>query len=224
MMNDVMAAIALRRTQSLTAIVHKEVERMILSGELRPGDRINEQALATRLGVSRGPVREALRAIERGGLLTSVVNQGVFVREIPDDEAIEIYEVRAVVFGFICERLAGRLTKEQQRKLNALVSEMDKAVERADSASYYRLNLEFHDTILDFAEHGRAKQIYESLIKETHLLRQSALASQARMRESNDEHAAIVAAMTAGDSEGARRLAEQHGHGGKRRWLETRNQ
>jgi DNA-binding GntR family transcriptional regulator len=224
MMNDVMAAIALRRTQSLAAIVHREVERMILSGELRPGDRINEQALAGRLGVSRGPIREALRSIERGGLLTSVVNQGVFVREIADDEAVEIYDVRAVVFGFICERLAGRLTKDQKQTLDRLVGEMDGAIERSDSASYYRLNLKFHDTILDFAEHGRAKQIYESLIKETHLLRQSALSSPERMRESNDEHAAIVAALTAGDGEAARRLAEQHGHGGKRRWLETKNQ
>ena len=83
-MTDVMTAIALRRTQSLTAIVHREVERMILSGELKPGQRVNEQALAGRLGVSRGPIREALRALERSGLLTSVVNQGVFVREIAD--------------------------------------------------------------------------------------------------------------------------------------------
>ncbi len=112
-MTDVMAAIALRRTQSLTAIVHREVERMILSGELKPGERINEQGLALRLGVSRGPVREALRSLERSGLLTSVVNQGVFVREIADQEAAEIYDVRAVVFGFVCERLAGRINAEQ---------------------------------------------------------------------------------------------------------------
>jgi DNA-binding GntR family transcriptional regulator len=223
-MNDVMTAIALRRTQSLTAIVHQEIERMILSGELKPGDRINEQALAGKLGVSRGPIREALRAIERAGLLTSVVNQGVFVREIADDEAAEIYDVRAVVFGFICERLAGRMTSKQQQTLEHLVAKMNAAIDREDGAEYYRLNLQFHDAILEFAEHQRARQTYESLIKETHLLRRSALSSPARMRESNDEHAALVAAMAAGDAATARRLAEQHGHGGKRRWLETKNQ
>lgn len=222
-MNDVAAAIALRRTQSLTAIVQGEVERMVLSGELKAGERINEQALATKLGVSRGPIREAARALERAGLLTSVVNQGVFVRQISEEEAKEIYDVRSVVFGFICKHLAGRITAEQTQALEALVAEMDGAIERSDSSAYYQLNLRFHDTIADFAKHGRARQTYEALIKETHLLRQSSLVEPAKMRESNSEHAAIVAAIAAGDGETARHLAEAHAHGGKRRWLEAKD-
>jgi DNA-binding GntR family transcriptional regulator len=222
-MNDVAAAIALRRARSLTAIVQGEVERMILSGELKAGERINEQALATRLGVSRGPIREASRALERAGLLTSVVNQGVFVRQIDEEEAREIYDVRSVVFGFICHRLAARIAPEQTRTLEALIAEMDAAIEARDSAAYYRLNLHFHDTIVAFAGHGRAGQTYEALIKETQLLRQSSLVEPAKMRESNSEHAAIVAAITAGDGETARRLAEAHAQGGKRRWLEAKN-
>jgi DNA-binding GntR family transcriptional regulator len=223
-MSDVMTAIALRRTQSLTGIVQKEIERMILSGELVAGERINEQALAGRLGVSRGPIREATRALEKAGLLTSVLNQGVFVRRIADDEAAEIYDVRAVLFGFVCHRLAGRINPEQKRALEALVNEMEKTIERGDSSLYYRLNLQFHASILDFAEHARARQTYESLIKETHLLRQSALSAAFRMRQSNAEHAAILNAIAAGDAETARRLGEAHGHGGKRRWLETKTQ
>ena len=220
-MNDAAAAIALRRTQSLTAIVQGEVERMILSGELKAGERINEQALANRLGVSRGPVREAARALERAGLLTAVVNQGVFVRQITEEEAKEIYDVRSVVFGFICHRLAGRITAERTQALEALIARMDETIEQRDSAAYYQLNLRFHETIVAFAEHGRARQTYEALIKETHLLRQSSLVEPARMRESNSEHAAIVAAIAAGDGETARRLAEAHAQGGKRRWLEA---
>jgi DNA-binding GntR family transcriptional regulator len=220
-MNDAAAAIALRRTQSLTAIVQGEVERMILSGELKAGERINEQALANKLGVSRGPVREAARALERAGLLTAVVNQGVFVRQITEEEAKEIYDVRSVVFGFICHRLAGRITAEQMLTLEALIARMDETIEQRDSAAYYQLNLRFHETIVAFAEHGRARQTYEALIKETHLLRQSSLVEPARMRESNSEHAAIVAAIAAGDGETARRLAEAHAQGGKRRWLEA---
>jgi DNA-binding GntR family transcriptional regulator len=220
-MNDAAAAIALRRTQSLTAIVQGEVERMILSGELKAGERINEQALANRLGVSRGPVREAARALERAGLLTAVVNQGVFVRQITEEEAKEIYDVRSVVFGFICHRLAGRITAEQTQALEVLIARMDEAIEQRDSAAYYQLNLRFHDMIVVFADHGRARQTYEALIKETHLLRQSSLVEPARMRESNGEHAAIVAAIAAGDGETARRLAEAHAQGGKRRWLEA---
>jgi DNA-binding GntR family transcriptional regulator len=223
-MSDVMTAIAQRRTQTLTGIVQDEIERMVLAGDLVAGERINEQALAARLGVSRGPIREATRGLVRSGLLNSLVNLGVFVRQIPDDEASEIYDVRAVVFGFVCQRLAARIVPAQLEALSELIAEMDEAIGRGDGASYYRLNLSFHDAILDFAAHGRAKQTYEALIKETHLLRQSALASAERMRESNGEHREIIAAIAAGDGERARILAEQHAHGGKRRWLDSREE
>ena len=92
-----LAAIELRRTQSLTAIVSKELERMILSGEIKAGERLNEQLLATRLGVSRGPVREATRALERAGLEPEAVRvaQGEgresvrdLVREVAAREAV----------------------------------------------------------------------------------------------------------------------------------------
>lgn len=196
---------------------------MVLSGELKAGERINEQALATKLGVSRGPIREATRALERAGLLTSVVNQGVFVRQIDEEEAKEIYDVRSVVFGFLCRHLAARIAPEETQALEALIAEMESAIERADNAAYYQLNLRFHAAIAEFARHGRARQTYEALIKETHLLRQSSLLEPAKMRESNAEHAAIVAAIAAGDGETARRLAEAHAQGGKRRWLEAKS-
>lgn len=217
------AAIESRRTQSLTAIVSRELERMILSGELRAGERLNEQALATRLGVSRGPVREATRALERAGLLTVVVNQGVFVRQIGFDEAIEIYDVRAVVFGFACQRLAGRLSATSEAELAGLIEDMSGAVERGDSTTYYALNLRFHDTITTSAGHRRAKQVYESLINETHLFRQRALGSRDSMAESNTEHAAILRAVADGHADEARRLGESHAIAGKRRWLEALN-
>jgi DNA-binding GntR family transcriptional regulator len=218
-----LAAIELRRTQSLTAIVSKELERMILSGEIKAGERLNEQLLATRLGVSRGPVREATRALERAGLVTVMVNQGVFVRQIGIEEAVEIYDVRAVVFGFACARLAGRLSKAQEAELSDFITGMDDAIERADNRQYYELNLRFHDAILTFAGHGRAKQVYESLINETHLFRQRALGSRDSMTESNGEHVAILSAIAGGDRERARKLGEEHSLAGKRRWLETLN-
>ncbi len=218
-----LAAIELRRTQSLTAIVSKELERMIVSGEMKAGERLNEQVLATRLGVSRGPVREATRALERAGLVTVMANQGVFVRQIGFEEAIEIYDVRAVVFGFACQRLAGRLSETQAAELSDLISGMDEAIARGDNKKYYELNLRFHDVVMTFAGHGRAKQVYESLINETHLFRQRALGSRESMRESNGEHVAMLAAMVEGDGERARRIGEDHSLAGKRRWLETLN-
>lgn len=214
-------AILSRRSQSLTGIVQRELERLILSGEIAAGERLNEQRLAARLGVSRGPVREATRALESAGLVTVVANQGVFVRQIGAEEAAELYDMRAVVFGFACGLLAGKAAQEQIAALRRLIAEMDAAIAVPDPSRYYRLNLQFHDTVLAFAGHARAVQIYESLVKEAHLCRQRSLQPVASMRESNEEHRRMVEAIAAGDAEAARRAAEEHHYGGRRRWQAT---
>lgn len=219
--SDAVGAIASRRSSSLTGIVQREVERMIAAGDLEAGQRINEKHLATRLGVSRGPIREALRALERAGLVQSIVNVGTFVRQVGLEEASEMYDMRAVVFGFACGRVAEQATAEQKDALTALVKEMDCAITAADSTEYYRLNLRFHDLIMEFSAHKRAGQIYEALVREGHLFRQRSLQPVASMLASNREHAAMVAAILAGDAATARQAAEDHHHGGKRRWLAT---
>src|SRR6218665_3988653 len=89
------ATIELLRSHSLTTVVLRELERRILAGDLAPGDKLNEADLAAELNVSRGPVREAFRALEQSGLVRTEKNRGVFVRQVSLEEADEIYEVRA---------------------------------------------------------------------------------------------------------------------------------
>src|SRR4051812_36757955 len=81
------ASIAVLQSHSLPALVQRDIERMILSGELAPGGKLNEAALADLLGVSRGPIREAFRALEESGLVRLEKNRGVYVRQIPVEEA-----------------------------------------------------------------------------------------------------------------------------------------
>src|SRR5262249_52800877 len=88
-------AIALVRSSSLPTLVEKELERMIVAGDLPAGGKLNEASVAELLGVSRGPVREAFRALEASGLVRLEKNRGVFVRQISVEEADQIYEVRA---------------------------------------------------------------------------------------------------------------------------------
>ncbi|HYK12544.1 MAG TPA: GntR family transcriptional regulator, partial [Burkholderiales bacterium] len=80
------------QNQSLTMLVQNEIERMIVGGELGAGAKLSENSIAMRLGVSRGPVREALRGLEQTGLVRVEKNRGVFVRQLSLDEADEIYE------------------------------------------------------------------------------------------------------------------------------------
>ncbi len=215
---DALNAIALRRTHSLTDIVRKELERMILSGELTSGERINEQMLAAKLGVSRGPIREASRALERAGLVTSIINQGSYVREISVEEAQEIYDIRGLLFGFACGRLARTRTDAMVAGLGALCDAMDDAIARADAERYYELNLDFHKAIESASGHNRLIQLTEALVKELHLVRRRTLTSGERMRESNWEHRQLLDAIRNGEEMRARFLAEEHIQGGKRRW------
>jgi DNA-binding GntR family transcriptional regulator len=219
--SEAIGAVASRRATSLAAIVQGEIERMIVAGELEAGQRLNEQHLATQLGVSRGPVREALRSLERAGLVNGIANLGMFVRQVGIEEAIEMYEMRALVFGFACARVADRATDEQKESLRALVTRMQEAIDGKDGGEYYRLNLAFHDLIMEYAGHDRANQIYQSLVKEGHLLRQRSLRPDSSMRESNAEHAGIVDAIAAGDTAAARKAAEEHHLLGRTRWLDT---
>src|SRR6266446_1724794 len=98
------ATIALLQGHSLSGVVQHEIERAILSGELPAGTHLNENALATKLGVSRGPVREACRALAELGLVQLIPNRGVFIRHMNQADAQEVYDLRAGLIG-----LAGSL-------------------------------------------------------------------------------------------------------------------
>ncbi|WP_159993223.1 GntR family transcriptional regulator [Roseomonas sp. 18066] len=204
------------------------VEALILAGELAPGSRLNEVALAARLGLSRGPLREALRGLERDGLVAAgPAGQGMSVRRLEPEEMAELYDMRALLQGFILSRLAerlsaGRLAPAVLEALRADVALMQQDAEAGRAASYYARNLAFHDALHAAAGHRRAAALYGSLLKESHLARQRALAQSAPMRESNAEHAAMLDAVASGDAGRARALGEAHvAEGGKRRWLES---
>lgn len=207
-----------RRT-SLTTIVQQEIERLILAGEIRAGERLNEHALAARLGVSRGPIREAARGLEKAGLVRRIAHRGAFVREISVGEAAELYELRATLFGVACQRVAEAHDPRQHAVLSRLVEQMADAQRRGDSAAYYPLNLQFHDGVIRFARSPRLEAIYTSLVKEMHLFRRRALSSAPNMGKSNAEHEGILASIVAGRTAEARRRGELHVLAGMRRFL-----
>ena len=103
-------ALEVLRTSSMSRVVQGEIEKIILSGVYGPGEKLNEKALADRLGVSRGPVREAFQALNARGLVEMIPNRGVFVQQITRHDAVAIYDVRAGLFGTACRLLAERIT------------------------------------------------------------------------------------------------------------------
>jgi phosphonate utilization transcriptional regulator len=203
-------ALQLVQSNSLPALVQVEIEQLILRGELGIGQRINESELAVRFGTSRGPIREALRALEESRLVRSEKNRGVFVREISVAEADEIYDVREVLDQLIGQRVAERVTPERLGSLEAVLTEMDQATDRQDVKSYHSLNLKFHDMLVDFAGNARLTESYRLLTRGLLLFRLRGLQDGGGFAVSNTEHRAVVRAVAQRDTVRAGQLLRQH--------------
>ena len=198
------------QSNSLPALVQTEIEQLILRGELAIGQRINESDLASRFGMSRGPIREALRALEESRLVRSEKNRGVFVREVSIGEADEIYDVREALDQLVGQRVAERATPDQLRELEAVVAAMDGATGAHDVKSYHALNLKFHDMLVDFAGNARLTESYRLLTKGLLLFRLRGLQDGGGFAVSNTEHKAVLEAVAARDSARAGRLLRRH--------------
>lgn len=206
---------------TLTSRVQREVERRILSGEIESGARIGEAALADSLGVSRGPVREALRCLAQAGLVELVVNKGAIVRSIGLDEVRGLYHLRGAIFALACQELAQRATAEDVALLEGNMAEMRAALAADDMDRYYRLNVAFHAAILARCGNTRASELYQGIVKEMHLFRRRSLSHVPNAAASLAEHAEIVAAVVAGDRDGAREAGRLHVEHGCRRFLSS---
>ncbi len=204
-------ALELLRSHSLTTLVQRELERRILSGELAPGDKLNEEDIAGRLNVSRGPVREAFRALESAGLLRMEKNRGVFVRQVSIAEADEIYEVRAGLDELIGRLLAERIRPAGLAELRELLKKMQQAARAKDVEAYYPLNVRFHDRLAELTGNGTLLSAYRRLVNELHLYRKETLARGAdSFPISTREHAEIVEALARKDSDRAGKLLYEH--------------
>jgi DNA-binding GntR family transcriptional regulator len=205
----------------LSTRVRAELEQMILDGTLAPGERLNEVALAKRLGVSRGPVREAARSLERLGLVTVILNRGAFVRTVPLDEAMDSYALNCVLFGFGCAQLAPSVTAEQALDLRGVFEGMDAAVRAEDRESFFALNVRFHERIMMFSSNRQAEAVYLVQTRKLLLFRRRSFDRSSSMAESNAEHRQILDALLAGDADRARRCAEEHTRSGRARFLSS---
>ena len=215
--------IAMLQSNSLPTLVQRELERMILAGDLPAGGKLNEVTIAELLGVSRGPVREAFRALEESGLVRLEKNRGVFVRQIAVEEADEIYELRAVLDEFAGRRVAQKAAPGELKKLRALVERMDRAAARNDVDAYHVANLEFHDTLVALAGNSKLLITYRRLVNELHLYRRATLAQAGALPLSAREHHEILDKIAAGQAAAAGHALHEHVMGSRERMHRTRN-
>lgn len=209
------------RAAILSQTVVSELKRLIYSGEFMPGERLNEAALAIRMGTSRGPIREAMKVLAGLGLVISVPNKGMFVRQLSVRDMVEVYELRAVVFAYAAERACEHFSEQHAAGFEQLLSDMDAACKAGDGSLYYELNLAFHELILDLSGNQRAKRAYDDYVKELHLFRRKYFNVSSNMHTSNAEHRKIYQAISSGSPAKAWSAAERHVLGGRSRLLST---
>ncbi len=214
-------SVAAPSEQSLSVAIQLEIERLLLSGQLNAGARINEKQIAERFGVSRAPVREATRALEQTGLVEIIRNRGVFVRNVKLKDVVAIFDIRIALARLAASEAARRMTPGSVQVLGDLIERMHTA---GSADEYLPLNLEFHQRVFALSDNLRLAQLDSSLGKELRLYRLRGLRSSGSMQASNEEHRAIFAALCDRNPELAGRLFEQHVLAGRDRFLATVDQ
>jgi|SRR6056297_1918690 len=180
----------------------------ILNGVLEPGQRLQEQFVAERYGVSRVPVRDALRRLEVEGLIKMEPNRGAFVARVTAEEAVELLRVRLVLEELLGRDAARNRTEEQVEELRRVVAEGTSSVRGASPAQLVGLNTTFHRLLGEASHNPTATGLVEQLRARNELQYSGKLARRAE--SSWKEHAVIVEAIAAGDPEAAARGVNEH--------------
>jgi DNA-binding GntR family transcriptional regulator len=214
-------AVEILRTHSLPMLLEQEIQSVILKGEFGPGSHLNEKELALRFGISRGPVREALRSMESSGLIEQVPNRGFFVRQLTAQQAYDLYDVRAVLFGLAGKLLAERITDEGAQRLKTFIAEMDAALSAEDFETYVGVNFSFHEFIVVGAGNQALAQQYLGLVKQLRLYRTLSLMHVESMQASQLEHHAMADAVVARDPQAAQMAHTRHVEAAKERLIAT---
>jgi DNA-binding GntR family transcriptional regulator len=190
--------------------VSEEIRAMILGGRLKPGERLVEESLSAELGVSRVPVREALLALSAQGLVRIEPRRGATVAEITPRIVAELVEVRALLEGLNAKLAAQRHDPEIVGQLRDTLQRGNEAAQSGTREELASLNAEFHERLGEASRNSVLSEVMRGLRERTSLA--FAINGRARSREDWQEHAGVLAAVIAGDSELAALLANRHVH------------
>ena len=190
--------------------VHEYLREEISSGRLTPGTELQEVALARSLGVSRGPIREALGRLATEGLVTIRPRRGAVVRALSNEEFIEAYQVREALEMMAVRLATPTLTAEDLAAMERLIDEMASRGEAEDIQGFFEANTEFHQRFFEVAGNGMLSELYRQLRGQIDRHRLRSLELRGDLRRSIDEHRAILWAARTGDIERAVRLTSDH--------------
>jgi len=186
------------------------LRQMILDGELAPGARLSERALGERLGVSRTPLREALRMLASEGLVRHEPNRGAVVAPLDRADIEATFELLAALEGLAGELAAQRIDAAQLAEIKALHFEMRAHHARGDRAAYFRANQDIHRHIAAAANNPVLVETFERLNARVKRVRYAANLTPERWAKAVEEHERMIAALDARDGAALRTILEAH--------------
>jgi DNA-binding GntR family transcriptional regulator len=190
--------------------VAERVRELIYRENLRPGDCIDETVLCEQLGISRTPLREALKVLHAENLVELVSRKGCRVRRLKNEELMELFPVMANLEGLCANMATQKLSAANLKMLEKLHAQLETYAEQDNVDRYYEVNREFHRAIQDLAGNRWLHRISEELRNVLGLARHRQLTKPGRLQESLQEHRKIIEALRAGDAEAAE--AAMHFH------------
>lgn len=198
------------RTATLSETVQKALENAIFSGDLKPGERLDEAEIASRYQTSRTPVREAFKALEALGLVDIRQRQGVTVATLSLPVLIEMFHVMAALEGLCARFAARRATPAQKQALVATHAVLGDALATGDTVRFYEINQQFHDQLYDASNTEYLSDQTRALRKRVAPYRRYVTRQPGRMGATMPEHQRIIDAILAADAQAAHDAAVDH--------------
>ena len=199
------------KQRALYEDVAELLRQRIFNRSLEPGSWIDELKIAEEYGISRTPLREALKVLATEGLVTMKVRRGAYVTEVNDKDLRDVFHLMAVLEADAAGTVAQTATDKQLLELEALHQELEKAAKnRRDHIKFFTLNEAFHIRLLQIADNKWAGQMVADLRKVMKLNRAQSLLKEGRIDESLAEHAAVMTALKQRDAKRARAAMQAH--------------
>jgi DNA-binding GntR family transcriptional regulator len=198
------------RNLTLREQVLEHLREEILSNRLEPGSELTELGLANLLGVSRGPIREALGQLAAEGLVTITPRRGAIVTKLTKQEFMDAYQVREALESLATRAAVPRLTEEDRAELHRMSAEMRRLAEADDVNAFFEVNRRFHDRLVAASGNLRLLAMHQQLMGQMGRLLRKSAELRGGLGESAAAHEAILEAVDAGDAPRAAALMAEH--------------
>lgn len=205
-----LSPIKLEGFQPLREMVFDVLMDAIMSGQLPPGERLMEVQLAEEMGVSRTPVREAIRRLELEGFVVMIPRKGAYVAGLSIKDIVNIFEIRTALEQLAVSLAAERMTDDDLETLERMVVELSESAKEADVEEWTELDKKFHQLIYEYSRNDRLIQMMNNIIEQINRYRIISLSNPEVRQHSIDEHKKIVEAMAERNITAAEQAAREH--------------